>query len=129
MMNIARSEKAPADEHEPSSTHEPQNEVRGAVRADAAPYRPQPARAGDIVTSEAYALVERVSASSTNEIDKLINQLQSLREFFKQEGQRIQREIADYAHLGDAMMRSTKTMVESMAQLKHTGDITQDEAV
>ncbi len=126
MMNIARAEKL--DEHEPASAHEAESESRGLVHVEAVLPRPQTGRMGDLVGAEAHALVERVSTSSTNEIDKLIEQLQTLREFLKTEGQRIQREIADYAHLGDAMLQLTKRMAESMTHLKQTGDIGSDEA-
>jgi hypothetical protein len=126
MMNIARAEKL--DEHEPASTHEAESEIHGIARAESAAPRPQQGRLGDLVGNEAHALVERVSTSSANEIDKLIGQLQTLREFLRNEGQRIQREIADYAHLGDAMLQLTKRMAESMTQLKQTGDLSGDEA-
>ncbi len=127
-MILARPEK-PVQDAPPSSPAEAHADPRGLlVRKDLVSQRRPPEPGSEPVPSEAHALVERVSATSTGEIDKLIGQLQTLREFFHNEGQRIQRELAQYAQLGDAMMKSTKTMAENMAQLKHTVEASQDEA-
>jgi hypothetical protein len=42
------------------------------------------------------------------------DELQSLRETLNAEGERVQREIIQYAALGQAAIESTKTLVESM---------------
>jgi hypothetical protein len=123
---IARFETA--SQNEQASVAEAHGETRGIFRREAALTRRQSGSGDEIAASDAQSLVERISATSKNEIDKLIAQLQTLREFFQEEGQRIQREIAEYAHLGDAMLKSTKTMAESMVQLKNSGEIIADKS-
>ena len=122
-MNVARPEKPLHDAH--AFAAKAHGEIRGK---EITPFRRQPESSGEVIASDAHSLVERVSTTSTNEIDKLIGQLRTLREFFQNEGQRIQREIDEYARLGDAVLKSTKTMVTNMAQLKYTGEIAQDKA-
>jgi hypothetical protein len=122
-MNVPRPERPPHDAQASAA------EAHGGIRGkEVTFFRRQPESSGEVIASDAHSLVERVSTTSTNEIDKLIGQLRTLREFFQNEGQRIQREIDEYARLGDAVLKSTKTMVTNMAQLKYTGEIAQDKA-
>ena len=108
--------------------HSPPKSMARSEEKEITSFRRQPESSGEVIASDAHSLVERVSTTSANEIDKLIDQLRALREFFQNEGQRIQREIDEYARLGDAVLKSTKTMVTNMAQLKYTGEIAQDKA-
>src|SRR6266567_1445761 len=64
------------------------------------------------------SLIERVSGNSVMEIDKLIAELQTLRDYLQNEGQRVQREVAEYAHMSQAATKSTKIIAESLAQWK-----------
>jgi len=125
-MNLARPER-PSHDAQASAT-DVQAEIRGIVRREIAPIRRQPEPSSEAAPTDARSLVDRVSADSTSELDKLIGQLQTLREFFHNEGQRIQRELAEYAQLGDAVLKSTKTMAENMAQLKQTAEVAQNDA-
>ena len=125
-MMIARFETA--SQNEQASVAEPHGETRGIFRKEVALSRRQLGSGDEIAAGDAQSLVERISTTSKNEIDKLIAQLQTLREFFQEEGQRIQREIAEYAHLGEAMLKSTKAMAESMVQLKNSGEIIADKS-
>ena len=61
------------------------------------------------------------------EIEKLISELQSLRDFLRNEGERVQREIAGYVQLSDAAMKSTKIIADSVAQWKGAVDNTRTE--
>jgi hypothetical protein len=54
------------------------------------------------------------------EIDKLIAELQTLRDYLQNEGQRVQQEVAEYAHMSQAATKSTKIIAESLAQWKHS---------
>jgi len=71
--------------------------------------------------NETHSVIQRVSVTSVKEIDKLITQLQQLRDFLQNEGQRIQREITEYAQLGDAAMTSTKIIAENMVHRESAG--------
>jgi len=67
-------------------------------------------------------LLQRVAGTSVQEVDRLIAELQQLRELLHQEGARVQREITEYAHLSQSAMQSTKIIAESLSHWK--GDVT-----
>ena len=56
------------------------------------------------------------------DIDGLISELQILRETLQEQGVRVQRNLAEYAHLSQSAMQSTKIIAESLAQLRQVGD-------
>ena len=110
-MNVARPIRL-ADDSSPAE--EVEGDIRGLVRREVASYRRAGEPTGESIANEVHSLLERVSASSVQELDKLIGELQSLREFLDNESQRIQREIADYVHLADAAVKSTKLVAEQL---------------
>lgn len=63
-------------------------------------------------------LIRRVSGGSMEEIDKVILELQSVRDMLRSEGERVSREIAGYASLNAAAMTAMKIIAESMTQWK-----------
>jgi hypothetical protein len=60
------------------------------------------------VTNNISSLLQRVAGASVQKIDRLIAELQNLRETLSTEGECVQREIAKYATLSQSAMRSTK---------------------
>jgi hypothetical protein len=56
------------------------------------------------------------------EIDKLITELQTLRDTLHSEGARVQREIVQYSTLTRTTLESTKIIAESLTQFKKTPD-------
>ena len=54
---------------------------------------------GDATANSLSALLRRVSGNSTREIDTLIGDLHDLREKLRADGERIHRDIVDYAAL------------------------------
>jgi hypothetical protein len=116
-MNVARPVRLADDGQTPGA--EVEGEIRGLVRREVANYRRQPEPHGEMILNEAHSVLQRVSVTSVHEIDKLIAELQSLREFLQTESQRIQREIAEYAHLADAAVKSTKMIAENMVPHKN----------
>ncbi len=100
----------------------PQPEARGEVRDDrkpALPHAPQLHPASENVASkEINDLIRRVSGGSMEEIDRVILELQSVREMLRTEGERVTREIAGYASLNNAAMTAMKIIAESMTQWK-----------
>jgi hypothetical protein len=101
---------------------EVEGEIREFVRRDGAVLRRAPDSDGELVANNIGVLLQRVSGSSVHEIDRLISELQSLRELLQSEGTRVQREIAEYAHLSQSAMESTKIIAESLAHWKNVGD-------
>jgi hypothetical protein len=103
----------------------PQREtgVQEFPRRDPRPYRrpAEPGAAGgENFVTQATSIVQRVAVASVSEIDRLIAELETLREFLRQEGVRIQREIDGYARLSEEAVKSTKIIGESVAQWKTT---------
>jgi hypothetical protein len=119
------------DEKPPAAAgSEFEGEIREFVRRDVAPGREvgtargkpvmpgTPEAGGDLAASNINSLIQRVSGTSVQEIDKLIAELQGLRNYLQAEGERVQREIMNYAQLSQATTNSTKVIAESMAQWK-----------
>ena len=68
------------------------------------------------------SLIQRVAGTSLAEIEKLISELESLRDLLHSEGQRVQREISGYAQLSQAAMKSTRMIADNVAQWKRAAD-------
>jgi hypothetical protein len=101
---------------------EVEGEIREFVRRDVATLRRQPESDSEMVASNISSLLQRVSGTSVQEIDKLIGELQTLREMLATEGARVQREIVEYATLSQAAMQSTKIIAESLGHWKKVPD-------
>jgi hypothetical protein len=93
-------------------------EIREFVRRDFASVRQQPENDGEVVANNISSLLQRVSGSSVQEIERLIGELQTLRDRLQSEGARVQREIIQYANLSQAAMQSTKIIAESLTNWK-----------
>jgi hypothetical protein len=109
------------DRQEPAP--EVEGEIRELIRRDVSHLRkPQPETGGEPGVGNLNSLIQRVSGTSVLEIEKLIAELQTLRDYLQNEGQRVQREIAEYAHMSQAATKSTKIIAESLAQWKQTAE-------
>src|SRR6266702_3470270 len=77
------------------------------------------AESGDVKTSaeDLAALLHRLSDVSTHEIEKLIDALQALRKQLQNAGNRIQRDIAEYAELSQRIMQLTAIISDSVKNL------------
>ena len=100
---------------------EVEGEIREFVRRDAASLRREPDE-GKVVAENISSLLQRVAVSSVQEIDRLISDLQVLRNRLHEEGERVQREIVEYATLSQAAMQSTKIIAESLSHWKRVPD-------
>ena len=100
-----------------------EGEIREFVRRET-PLTRRDASSGEFAASNVRSLVQRVAGTSLQEIDNLISELQSLRDYISNEGERVQREIAGYAQLSQAAMNSTKIIADSMAAWKKHVDTT-----
>jgi len=59
-------------------------------------------------------LMERVSLNSVQEIDRLIDELETLKARLQNEANRIQSDIVGYATLSQSAMQSTRVIAESL---------------
>jgi len=92
------------------------NRVHGDRLTDnLAGLKPQPDVVGD-VNQSIGELIDKVSATSIAEVEKLISDLQAVRNYLKAEGDRIQQEMARYAHLSDTASASVKIIAEKLGQ-------------
>jgi hypothetical protein len=107
--------------------------IREFVRNDIAYLRrpqvasPETAPQAPLDTSESTvnsvnSLIQRVAGTSLAEIEKLISELESLRDLLHAEGQRVQREISGYAQLSQAAMKSTRMIADNVTQWKRAAD-------
>ena len=76
----------------------------------------------ELLANSIEALVQRVAGTSVQEIDGLIAELQALRALLEEEAARVQRNLAEYAHLSQSAMQSTRIIAESLTQSKQVGD-------
>ena len=77
---------------------------------------------GDVFANNIMTLLQSVAGSSLRDIDRLITELQMVRELLQKQGARVQRDIAEYAHLSQSSMQSTKIIAEGLARWKKGGD-------
>ena len=105
--------------------------IREFVRNDIAYLRRPPIASPDTVPMDSNAeatvnnvnsLIQRVAGTSLAEIEKLISELESLRDLLHAEGQRVQREISGYAQLSQAAMKSTRMIADNVSQWKRAAD-------
>jgi hypothetical protein len=132
-MNAIPSEKIEGEtttEENPSlaAVTEVEAGIREFVRNDVA-YLRRPGQTplsdlpeNDATVKNVNSLIQRVAGTSLGEIENLIAELESLRDLLHAEGQRVQREIAGYAHLSHAAMKSTRMISENLAQWKSAAE-------
>lgn len=80
----------------------------------------------EATVSNVNSLIQRVAGASLSEIEKLISELENLRELLHNEGQRVQREISGYAQLSQAAMKSTRMIADNVSQWKRAAETMRD---
>jgi hypothetical protein len=99
-----------------------EGEIREFVRRDVAflrRQRPETETQSEPVSDNLNGLIRRVSGASMEEIDRVIVELQGVREMLRSEGERVGREIAGYASLSHAAMTAIKVIGDSLTQWKN----------
>jgi hypothetical protein len=76
----------------------------------------------EATVSNVNSLIQRVAGTSLTEIENLISEIESLRDLLHAEGQRVQREISDFAQLSQAAMKSTRMIADNVTQWKRAAD-------
>jgi hypothetical protein len=93
-------------------------EVEGEIR-DFVRQREDPGAEGQRVATKLAVLIERVAGQSIEEIDSATAGLQALRGELLVQGERVQREVVEYATRSRSAMQSTKTISEKLAQWRN----------
>ena len=119
-MSMFKARETGDDDREPTS--EVEFDIREFVRRDGPNLRRQPDNDSEVVAGNIGSLLQRVSGSSVIEIDRLIGELQALRDMLNEEGARVRQEVVDYATMSQAAMHSTKIIAESLAHWKSVPD-------
>ena len=99
-----------------------EGEIREFVRRDV-PFVRRPANetaepAVEPVVDSLNSLIRRVSGASMDEIDRVILEMQGVRDMLRNEAERVSREVAGYASLSHAAMTAMKVIADSLKQWK-----------
>jgi hypothetical protein len=93
-----------------------ETDVEGEIRE----FGRQPDNESQLMAHNINSVLQRVTATSVQEIDKLITELQVLSDKLHSEATRVQREIVQYSTLTQAALQSTKIIAESLEQWRKT---------
>jgi hypothetical protein len=112
----------PSDDQVAANTVE--DEIRQVVRRDLTFLQRQRSEVNaDGSTIESLnASVGRLGIDSMEDIDRVIRDLESIRDMLQKEGQRVIREIAGYARLSDAARTAMRVIADSIKQGKNVSD-------
>ena len=102
-----------------------EGEIHEFVRRDVSflhPRRSEVDAANDPAAENLNAVVRRVAGDSMEEIDRVIRALESVRDMMRNEGERVNREIAGYASLSHAAVTAMKVVADSIHKWKDASD-------
>jgi hypothetical protein len=94
-----------------------EGEIREFVRRDAAFPRWQRSEqdvGADAPAENLNTLIQRVAAASMEEIDRVILELQGMRDTLRSEGERVSRDISGYASLNHASMSAMRVIGDNL---------------
>ena len=96
-----------------------EGEIHKLIRRDAAfpsRQRSEGDAAANAPAENINTLIQRVAAASTEEIDRLILELQGVRDMLRSEGERVSQAISGYANLSHASMTAMKVIGDNLKQ-------------
>jgi len=110
-------------EHDEPAEMELEGEIREFVSRDVVSnVGRRPENESELVAGNINSVLQRVTATSVQEIDALISELESSRDMLHSEAARVQREIVQYSTLIQGALHSTKIIAESLTQWKKVPD-------
>jgi hypothetical protein len=97
-----------------------EGEIREFVRRDATlRRRDTPDPFGDKTAVENIeGLITKVSEAAVGEMDRVISELTGMRDLLRSEGERVRREVTNFAGLSQTAMTSMKIIADSVTQWK-----------
>jgi hypothetical protein len=102
-------------EHNEPAEMELEGEIREFVSRDVVSnVGRRPENETELVASNINSVLQRVTATSVQEIDALISELESSRDMLHSEAARVQRDIVQYATLIQGALHSTQIIAESL---------------
>ena len=115
---------APPDRRSPKKLSEVDQAARAfeeKIRETIGSLRQQADRANDPAVNMS-GLIQRVAGPSIEEIDRVILELQGLRDMLRNEGERVSNEMARYTRLNDVSMTAMKSIADSLRQRKSASE-------
>lgn len=100
---------------------EVEGNIRELVRRDSTALRHGEGDS-EIAANNLSILLRRMSGNSTREIDHLIAELQTLREKLQADGNRVERDMVEYAALSQSVSQLTKIISEGVTHVKKLPD-------
>jgi hypothetical protein len=93
-----------------------EGEIREFVRRDVTLLHQQRNDTGPANDPENLNEIRRVTSASIKEIDRVILELQSVRDMLRSEGERVSQEITTYTNLNQHLMAGMKVVAENLMQ-------------
>ena len=119
-MNLVSSRGSP--EIGKSEDVDVEGNIRELVRRDSSAIR-QAASESEGAANNLSSLMRRVAGTSTREIDNLISELRILREKLQADGNRVQRDIEEYAALNQSVIQLTKIISDGMTHVRELPEV------
>lgn len=95
------------------------SEIREFVRRDVSlPQQSDADPANDRAPENLNALIQRIAGASIAEVDRVILELEGVRNMLRNEGERLGHEVARYANLTHMSMAAMKAIADSLKQSK-----------
>jgi hypothetical protein len=119
-MNVSqRTNHVVPDVSEPS-TNKSITDIEGTLREFIGQDVRHPRRDPKLITTDAAANIESLAqrATTLSELRNVIQELQHLHDFLEAEGDRIQREISEYAQVSRTTANSTRLIADNMLNWK-----------
>jgi hypothetical protein len=100
-------------------------QIEGALREFVGQEVRHPRRDPKLITADAAANIESLAqrATTLGELRNVIQELQHLHDFLETEGDRIQREIAEYAQVSRTTANSTRLIADNMLNWKKSKEL------
>jgi len=96
-----------------------EGQIREFIRRDVTSRRrPRNEAGNDPGVENVSNLIDRVSGASIEEIDRVIAELQGMRDMLRREGERVRRELTGYAGLSQSAMASMHVIADTLAQFR-----------
>lgn len=99
-----------------------EGEIRELVRRDLSVLQQQVSEATGPTAESLDALIRRIAGASIEEIDRVIHELQEVRNLLCNERERLSHEIARYASLSRLSMTAMKSISDRLKQSKDAPD-------
>jgi hypothetical protein len=96
--------------HDYRSAIDKLTDVTGEIRA----FAQQHDTDGQAVANGLASLLSQTAQISTDEIDRVLDELQQLREKVQSDGERVRHQLAEYATLAQSTLQTTRVIADSL---------------